>query len=177
MPADFYKTYSKFLSDALENVELVGITTPGRLDILTMLHQLRAHGQLNQANATQLVNAAEKACGYVVAGRIGTAVTGWREDWALISLSPSRCGTNGQWHELERFLLVACSLDSSISSTNFRGHVVGAVDIQDIPNKICFKDGATTGWTAGKFNTWKLGIFTKGSTSDDSRQPECNYYF
>jgi len=113
---------------------------------------------------------AEQACGYVVAGRLGRDIAGWREDWALISLSPSLCGTNGQWHKLEEFLILACNFDSRICSTNFRGHVIGAVDLRDMPNKICFKDGAATGWTAGEVNTRKVEIFVKGSTYPVSRE-------
>ena len=164
LPMNLFENYSKPLPDSVENVELVGVTTPGRLDILKRLHQLKELGLLNPTTAGPWVHAAEQACGYVVAGRLGTDASNWREDWALISLSPSLCGANGQWHKLEEFLVLACSLDKRISSTNFRGHVIGAVDLQDMPNKLCFKDGATTGWTAGQVNTRKAEIFVKGST-------------
>ena len=45
-----------------------------------------------------------------------------------------------------------------MSSTNFRGHVIEAVDLQHMPNKMCFKDGAAIGWTAGQVNGryWKF---------------------
>jgi len=170
LPMDFFGNYSKPLPDSVENVELVGVTTPGRLDILKRLHQLKELGQLNPTSAGPWVHAAEQACGYVVAGRLGSDASSWREDWALISLSPSLCGTNGQWHKLEEFLVLACNLDRRISSTNFRGHVIGAVDLQDMPNKVCFKDGAATGWTAGQVNTRKVEIFIKGSTYPVSRE-------
>ena len=170
LPVDFFENYSKPLADSVEHVELVGVTTPGRLDILERLHRLKELGQLDPTSAGPWVHAAEQPCGYVVAGRLGRDASSWREDWALISLNPPLCRTNGKWHKLEEFLVLACNLDRRISSTTFRGNVIGAADLQDMPNKLCFKGGAATGWTAGQVNTRKVEIFIKGSTYPVSRE-------
>ena len=55
-------------------------------------------------------------------------------------------------------------------SANFQGNVIGAADLHHIPNRVCFKDGAATGWTAGQVNTWEVEIFVKGSTYPVGRE-------
>jgi len=110
LPIDLFENYSKS-PDYVENVELVGITTPGRLEILKQPHQVKGLGHLNPTSASPWVHAAEQAFVYVVPGKLGRDIPSWREDWGLVSLYPSLCGTNGLWHKLEEILRIACNLD------------------------------------------------------------------
>ncbi|KAA8894757.1 hypothetical protein FN846DRAFT_922774 [Sphaerosporella brunnea] len=133
------------------------ITTPGRLDIVKLLHGMQACNELETPKAQYLVQAWSTNCGIVEGGRIGVDVAGFREDWALIKLEPTYDGNNGIWWNLPASLTQMLQ-----TSEGFRGPVTGSKDPK--VGEIWNKEGSATGWTSGKMSGTDVEIFLKGTT-------------
>jgi hypothetical protein len=140
------------------------ITSPGRLDCLVKMKTLlRANGADLPNELLPWLVAAERICGSVHCGRLGADDLGYREDWALIELQDGFVGVNGIWWEMNEWENDRRTFGVQPSSAAFRGSVVAAADPSLGGNDIWFKDGASTGWTAGRLASIDVELFIRGS--------------
>jgi hypothetical protein len=136
------------------------IITPGGLDILTRLLQVLRIGPrtTDYDEIDFLLHRWGNKCGEVQYGHIGTNGNGWRSDWALVCLENEWKGVNGSWmyNEMTEF-------HTAKSGTLFTG-LNGIIDcIDPLAGDICYKDGASTGCTAGSVGPTDTLVFKKGS--------------
>lgn len=123
------------------------VITPGRLDILSCLQNAVNAKHPREGELTYLLARAKESCGTLSLQQIGTNETGWGCDWAIIKLNADWFGKNGLFHDGSS--LVDMYLMKPGASTSFTGSngIVGCLDpTAGLP---CYKDGATTGTTAG----------------------------
>jgi len=140
------------------------ITSPGRFDCIVQM------GTLLKNNGPDLPNklvpwlvAAERICGTVHCGRLGSDDLGYREDWALIELHDGFVGVNGIRWKMNEWERKRQMHEVQPSSAAFRGRVVAAADPYLRANDIWFKDGASTGWTAARLVSTRVVLFIRGS--------------
>lgn len=105
-----------------------------------------------------------RVCGAFQYGQLGVDEEGYREDWALIKLRDGFVGKNGTWWE-KRFLgKLRIQWKLVRPETEFTGKVVSFEDPALGTSDVWFKDGATTGWTAGTLISTEVHLFLKGTT-------------
>jgi hypothetical protein len=134
------------------------VITPSGLDILTRLLEIRPR---DHEDLDFLLERWNNKCGEVRYRHIGTNGNGWRSDWALVSLENEWKGVNGSWmnDEMRDFYI---EKNRHTSEEIFRGSS-GIITCADaMAGTICYKDGASTGCTAGKVGPIEAMMFRKG---------------
>ncbi|KAA8897740.1 hypothetical protein FN846DRAFT_892982 [Sphaerosporella brunnea] len=161
LPGGFPERMDVPFDDSVTIVPVADITTPGRLDVARVLFDLQNYWFLNSVKAKELVVAAKTPCGTVMTGKIGCDPQGWREDWALISLEDVFRGKNGLFRDLEGF----GDISKGVQDIAADGEVEGGVDL--CHDRTWYKDGASTGWTAGEVSQQELELFLKSTAGED----------
>ena len=138
------------------------ITSPGRLDCIVQMRTLLKDNYADVPNELlPWLVAAERICGTVHCGRLGSDDLGYREDWALIELHDGFVGVNGIWWKMNEWETDRQVYGVQPSSAAFRGRVVAAADPYLGANDIWFKDGASTGWTAARLVSTEVELFIR----------------
>jgi hypothetical protein len=135
------------------------VITPGGLDILTRLLQIRP---TNHEELDFLLERWSNKCGEVRHGHIGTNGNGWRSDWALVCLENEWKGVNGSWmdDEMTDFYV---QINRGTPEETFTGSS-GIISCADpMADTIYYKDGASTGCTAGRVGPTEALMFRKGT--------------
>jgi hypothetical protein len=105
-------------------------------------------------------------CGRVEFGRIGVNKNGWRDDWTLVRLDDQWKGLNGSWFFSDELSAVVHITERPNNA--FTG-ACGVLDVADaMAGDICYKDGATTGSTAGRVDPIIAELFEKGTANPGS---------
>jgi hypothetical protein len=148
------------------------VITPGGLDILTRILQIRP---TDHEGLDFLVERWNNKCGEVRHRHIGTNGNGWRSDWALVCLENEWRGVNGSWmdNEMTDFYI---ETHRDTPEGTFRGSN-GIINCADaMAGTICYKDGASTGCTAGRIGPTEAIIFRKGTadaiTEEEMREQD-----
>jgi hypothetical protein len=137
------------------------VITPGGLDILTRMLEVQSlparHEELDF-----LLERWKNKCGEVQHGHIGINGNGWRSDWALVCLGNEWKGVNGSWMD-DREMRHKYITTSSAPERTFTGSngIVTCADAE--AGTVCYKDGASTGCTAGRVGHPETVVFKKGT--------------
>jgi hypothetical protein len=138
------------------------VITPGGLDILTRMLEVQSlparHEELDF-----LLERWKNKCGEVQYGHIGVNGNGWRSDWALVCLGNEWKGVNGSWMNDEEMRDTYIARSSTTPEETFTGSsgIISCVD--PMADTICYKDGASTGCTAGRVGPTEALMFRKGT--------------
>jgi len=170
------RTYALTAYHAAPSISVEGkpatVITPGGLDILTRLLEISETDNCTTSHEELgfLLDRWDKGCGEVVYGHIGANREGWRSDWALVRLGDEWKGVNGSWmnrYGLRDAYLEKCLENSSPSKNEVPATFTGMSGIiactDAMAGTICAKDGATTGYTAGRVGGSEALMFTKGT--------------
>lgn len=164
--------YGRCYEDETKNIQQVYMTVPGRLDVVRELYGLQRRNILTVENTAQWVTAARKRCGEVIAGRIGSDKHGWREDWCLVDLDDAYRGSNQCFWEIDRLRRLHASA-GGVVTPEFIKNITNDVQLDLDMESTWYKDGASTGWTAGKMSRVGVELFLKETAlsinKDDSR--------
>lgn len=147
------------------------ITVPGRLDVVKELYSLQRSNLLTMENTAQWVSAARTRCGRVVAGHIGSDKDGWREDWCLIDLDDAYGGNNRCLWEIDQLKRLHAST-GGVVTPEFIGNITSDTQIDLDVERLWYKDGASTGWTAGKMSRIGVELFLKGTALSINKDDE-----
>jgi hypothetical protein len=139
------------------------VITPGGLDILSRLLEI-THRPTNDEELDFLVERWENGCGDVRHGHIGVNGNGWRSDWALVCLENEWKGVNGSWMDDGEMSDLYIATSHAAPEETFTGSsgIIACVDA--MAGTICYKDGASTGCTAGRVGPTEAVMFKKGTT-------------
>jgi hypothetical protein len=144
------------------SAEETQVITPGGLDILARLLEIRSHST-DREELDFLLERWNNKCGEVRYGHIGTNGNGWRSDWALVCLENEWKGVNGSWMDDGEMSDLHIATSHATQEETFTGSS-GIVSCADpMADTICYKDGASTGCTAGRVGPTEALMFQKGT--------------
>lgn len=141
--------------------------TPGRLDNVVSLMGILEDPDGKDEDLKSLLKKGKEPCGETIMRKMGTSDDLWRQDWALIELIDSLKAVNGAWHP-------SCNLPTLYDEfegtprSSFTGDN-GLVAQRDlVANMTVYKDGASTGSTAGRLGETSLDLWYDEMDKDDT---------
>jgi hypothetical protein len=138
------------------------VITPGGLDILARLYEISSDAT-DHDKLDFFLERRENKCGEVRHGHIGVNGNGWRDDWALVCLENEWMGVNGSWMFDEDMRNLYNIISRAAPGGTFSGSS-GIITCADaMAGTICYKDGASTGCTAGRVGPIEALMYRKGT--------------
>jgi hypothetical protein len=144
------------------------VMTPAGLDVVSCSMRVLNGRSIDEEKLDFLLERWNQECGRVEYGRIGVNKNGWRDDWTLVRLYDQWKGLNGSW-------VFSDELSDLVHITERRNNAFtggcGVLDVADaMTGDICYKDGASTGATAGRVDPIIPEYFEKGTANQASGQ-------
>lgn len=123
------------------------VITPGGLDSLTRVLAAITSKSPDNEVIGELLARREEPFGMVKHDHVNANQNGWQSDFALIHLNDDWAAKNGNWADLGTLTVFAIAAENISEGFTGTNGIVGYCDPQS--GQICYKDGATTGYTVG----------------------------